>query len=101
MQILTNLLELVSIEIYAIDNFNIRGTPFSPRFYTFPHPEVGMAAESFTSQLQNFLILWHTIIFKHWMDKHWQFQIFLVSENSNAEKLFMLFFSPLDWQIRC
>jgi hypothetical protein len=56
MQVLTNLLELVGTGIYAIDNFNIRGTPFSPRFYTFPHPEVGMAAESFTSQLQNFLI---------------------------------------------
>ncbi|WP_414579206.1 response regulator transcription factor [Anabaena sp. CCY 9402-a] len=54
-QILTALPKLVGAETFAITSFTIRGTPFLPRMYTFPHPEVGMAAESFTSQRQNFL----------------------------------------------
>lgn len=53
-QILTALPKLVGAETFAIGSFKLRGTPFSPRIYTFPHPEVGMAAESFTSQRQNF-----------------------------------------------
>lgn len=54
-QILTALPKLIGAETFAIGSFNIRATPFSPRLYSFPHPEVGMAAESFTSQRQNFL----------------------------------------------
>ncbi|MBC1221566.1 helix-turn-helix transcriptional regulator [Nostoc sp. UCD121] len=53
-QILTALPELVGAETFAIGSFKIRGTPFLPRFYAFPDPEVGMAAESFTSQRQKF-----------------------------------------------
>ncbi|MBD2691100.1 LuxR C-terminal-related transcriptional regulator [Anabaena catenula] len=53
-QILKALPELVDAEIFSVVNFNIRATPFSPRIHTFPHPEIGMAAESFTSQRQNF-----------------------------------------------
>lgn len=54
-QILSALSRLVSAETFAIGSFNIWDTPFSPRFYTFPYPEIAMAAESFTSQRQNFL----------------------------------------------
>ncbi|BAT51172.1 transcriptional regulator [Nostoc sp. NIES-3756] len=54
-QVLTALPKLVGAETFAIGSFNIGDTPFSPRFYTFPRYEVGMAAESFTSQRQNFL----------------------------------------------
>jgi DNA-binding CsgD family transcriptional regulator/DNA-binding transcriptional MerR regulator len=53
-QILTALPNLVGAETFAIGSFNMGDAPFSPRFYTFPCYEVGMAAESFTSQRQNF-----------------------------------------------
>jgi DNA-binding CsgD family transcriptional regulator len=54
-QILTALPKLVGAETFAIGSFNIGNASFSPRFYTFPYHEVGIAAESFTSQRQNFL----------------------------------------------
>ncbi|MCG6137130.1 MAG: helix-turn-helix transcriptional regulator [Nostoc sp. LLA-1] len=53
-QILTALPKLVDAEIFGITSFNIRNTTL-PRMCTFPQPEVGMAAESFTAQRQNFL----------------------------------------------
>lgn len=70
-KILTALPKLVGAETFAIGSFNMGDAPFSPRFYTFPHYEVGMAAESFTSQRQNFLLIQlQKIICKHLMDKH-------------------------------
>ncbi|RCJ17653.1 hypothetical protein A6S26_30615 [Nostoc sp. ATCC 43529] len=62
-QILTALPKLVGAETFAIGSFKIRGTLFLPRFYAFPHPEVGMAVESFTSQRQKF--------FTHPVAKHY------------------------------
>ncbi|MBD2252372.1 helix-turn-helix domain-containing protein [Nostoc parmelioides] len=53
-QILTALPKLVGAETFSIGSFNMGSAPFSTRFYTFPRYEVGMAAESFTSQRQNF-----------------------------------------------
>ncbi|YAF93991.1 MAG: response regulator transcription factor [Nodularia sp. CChRGM 3473] len=53
-QILAALPKLVDAEILGITSFSIRNTSL-PRICTFPHPEIGMAAESFTAQHQNFL----------------------------------------------
>ncbi|MBE9049058.1 hypothetical protein IQ243_01265 [Nostocales cyanobacterium LEGE 11386] len=52
--VLAALPKLVDAEILGITSFSIRNTSL-PRICTFPHPEIGMAAESFTAQRQNFL----------------------------------------------
>lgn len=62
-QILSGLSKLVGAEVFAITSFGIRDPVFSPRIYTFPHPEIGIAAESFTSQRRNF--------FAHPVSKHY------------------------------
>lgn len=51
---LSALSKLVGAEIYGCTSSSLSGTVI-PRHYTFPSVEVGMAAESFTTQPQQFL----------------------------------------------
>ncbi|MBD2255503.1 helix-turn-helix transcriptional regulator [Nostoc parmelioides] len=53
-KLLADLSKLLDAEIFSITSFTLPNKPFLPRVYTFPIPEVGMAAELFISQPHNF-----------------------------------------------
>lgn len=54
-QILTSLTSLIGAELFGASSFSMHNTTL-PRICTFPNPEVGMAAEAFTAQHQNFWV---------------------------------------------